>query len=205
MRSLVRRGMGLGPGSRARWGVRVSLFAPGRPVVRIQRRGHKTRPDPIGVIGAANLASMQCLVIMHAMRRLVFTMLIVLLALRSWTGDAMAMQMALGGGAPAELAHAQAGMRHADDRGLQAHGDQAHSAAPAAHHHADCSDHGAGTAPDQAAHCQTCSFCQACHSVAIAWLPPNLAGMDATAVLPRMGIQRFASAERTAWLKPPIS
>lgn len=118
------------------------------------------------------------------MRRLfVLLILIALLPLRSWAGDAMAIQMA-----------------------AQAHGSR--MAAPA--EHANCHEMQADAmraaqdkpAPDS---CATCAFCQACFTIAIA-LPPLSAGAQAQPHgLPLAGSVQFTSATLALSHKPPIS
>ncbi|MCZ4312935.1 hypothetical protein O4H66_05915 [Comamonadaceae bacterium G21597-S1] len=135
------------------------------------------------------------------MRRFFFILMIALLPLRGWVGDAMAMQMALPGG----MAHASApetatGATHAHAHHGAAADHQRHAAASG-----DCTDHADGDATVSDAHCQTCTVCQTCHTVAIT-VP--LVGTEATEPMtaaPLTAQSRFASADRAPGLKPPIS
>lgn len=161
---------------------------------------------PCGAIRTRQRAPWPALVIIRTMRRLILALLIVLLPLRSGMGDAMAMQMASGGsGAPAAAVHGATGAHHPEDPASEAHHRPVHDVAPSAVALGDCADHGASGAPDASVHCQTCTFCQACHAVAIALTPPELAATRPADPLPFVGEHRFASAERARWLKPPIS
>jgi hypothetical protein len=131
-------------------------------------------------------------------RRFFFILMIVLLPLRGWVGDAMAMQMVLPGG----TAHASAT--------VQSHGaEHAHSGVVADHRHAthaaDCSDHPDRDAAALDAHCQTCTVCQTCHTVAITVPVVVAPGAQAMAALPPLVTDNFISADRGLSLKPPIS
>lgn len=116
------------------------------------------------------------------MRRWFFLLLIVLLPLRGWIGDAMAMQMALPD-------------------------PHAHVSAPALAGAGDCNGHaGAQDAGDpiDGAHCDTCTLCQSCHTVAVLPAPEWLAATQAGPVAPAATMHVFASADRALFLKPPI-
>lgn len=143
------------------------------------------------------------------MRPLFFVLMIALLLLRGWVGDAMANGMAL---APLQPSHPASELRqlatktaataaiHTTDEAAHP---TAHPAAPEAA--PDCAGH--ATANDDAAstHCQTCDACQACHSMALT--PP--AASPSTAFGPRTQppaqAARFASADPASGQKPPIS
>ena len=136
------------------------------------------------------------------MRHVILVLMIALLPLRGWVGDAMAMELI-----PARMV---------------AHALQADESMPApAHHgamgaagmaapppmHADCPGH-AG-APDEAqpkaADCSTCTACQICHAVALTPFFPHLAPAPLPANRPLAATHHFASAERAPGFKPPIS
>lgn len=122
------------------------------------------------------------------MRRFFIILMIALLPLRSWAGDVMTLEMAVG-----QLA----GTAHS-----------AKQVAPACH--------GPGTSNvDEAANsntttvsdsrCDTCGTCQLCHSVALAdFSLSDLAGLTALSLLSNDSTG-FASAPRALSLKPPIS
>ncbi len=134
------------------------------------------------------------------MRRWFFVLLILLLPLRGWIGDAMATQMAMPG-------------HHALASGATLHGDgdsgpeHVHASAVASTASADCAEHTGGhhigDAMD-ATQCETCAMCQTCHTVAV--LQP--ASLPTVAQIsprsPPAAMRAFASAERALFLKPPI-
>ena len=140
------------------------------------------------------------------MRHLFLIIMIALLPLRGWVGDAMATGMA--------ATHLQYQSQtatniiaiHAHASGGKAHFDLETVATEAARTAADCSDHASGGEPHAAdTHCESCSVCQACHTVAL-----SLTGTDVTGVLnlstqPFAAGAQFASAETALGEKTPIS
>ncbi len=131
---------------------------------------------------------------------MLFILLILLLPLRGWVGDAMAMQMVLPGGSP-----------HAADEA--SHGTEHHQAAQRADHRhgtgvglsSDCADHAAADAASLDSHCQTCTTCQVCHTLAINLRTTVLPVSEPAHPLPPLAVQPFANADRAPGLKPPIS
>ena len=117
------------------------------------------------------------------MRALLIALMIALLPLRGWVGDAMAQQLA--------TASVQAPVSGAEQ---------------ARHTHTDCALHGdQGSTPEPASdHGGSCSDCQVCHTMAME--APSLASLQAAsapAVLYPVSSD-FASAERALGFKPPI-
>ncbi len=134
------------------------------------------------------------------MRSLLLAVLLLTLAVRGWAGDMMAIRMATNQGMPAQQAAVAA---------------SAATVAPAggASEHADCMGHAqtanaeeavADAAPG-AGHCNTCSFCQLCFSVAV--LLPDLGRV--VLQLPQQPATfqspSFISADTARGFKPPIS
>lgn len=129
------------------------------------------------------------------MRRLFLVLLIALLPIRGWVGDAMAGQM-IG----QHLAATSIAAVAVDEQTASLPG------------HDGCAGHaGATQAPAEApstdinADCGTCTSCQVCHSVVIA--PPSV-DSGISPVQHRVAAQsgmRFASAEPARGFKPPIS
>ena len=116
------------------------------------------------------------------MRRWLFVLLIMLLPLRGWVGDAMAIQMAL----PGQHAPASGEMQYADSESEPAHSHVSTIALAAAN---ECAgDTGAQDSGDEAdaAHCEACAMCQTCHTVAVLLLPELL-----TAAQVRSGCARW--------------
>ncbi len=140
------------------------------------------------------------------MRRWLVWVLIVLMPIRVWAGDVMAVEMA---GA------ALAGMPTSPTDLGRAHGVQ--TATKGTEAHADCHGHAgladawdetAGQAPGAAEHeattCKVCSTCQICHTLALA---ADLNESAATAA--RFGLMparsmHFVSASLARGFKPPI-
>jgi hypothetical protein len=128
--------------------------------------------------------------------------MLVLLPLRGWVGEAMAMQMLAQHlnaiQTIATTAH-EISANGTLDAEIQA---KCHEAGHGASHAADANP---ADADPSTSHCGTCPLCQMCHSVAapapfsampIPWLPH---------AQPTTGPARFASAPTTFALKPPIS
>lgn len=109
------------------------------------------------------------------MRTLVIAILIVLLPVRAWVGDAMATTM-----------------------GLQK------AAVGAATATAAVSQYPSTTDPAVEEPCTACSTCQMCHTVAIAVLPATAQTPARLEAAPAGFSASFASASRTPGFKPPI-
>jgi len=134
------------------------------------------------------------------MRRWFFVLLILLLPLRGWIGDAMAVQMAL----PSQQVPAAVAMQHTAGDAQAAHTHLSFIASAVAD---DCGGHmGAQDTGDEmdAAHCGACAMCQTCHTVALLQPADLLATTQVSPMSPRVALQLFASAERALLLKPPI-
>lgn len=144
------------------------------------------------------------------MRTLLLALMIALLPLRGWLGDAMAVEM----------------VKHSLPVAASASASMATAAAEAHCHEAmEAGDHGgmdmqmsAGTdMPDSSAHathdsagadhqgCGTCTACQVCHTVALGGMPLVDTVHSAPQAPPAAHASRFASAEPAQGLKPPIS
>lgn len=145
------------------------------------------------------------------MRPLFFALMIALLLVRGWVGDAMANSMALAPLQPSQLASElrQLAAKTAATAAVHTADEAAHPTAHAAANKAatDCAGHPASDddSPAASTHCQTCDACQACHSVALT--PP--AAHPGAAFNPRAQpsapAARFASADPASGQKPPIS
>jgi hypothetical protein len=134
------------------------------------------------------------------MRILLFAFLLLTLPLRGWAGDVMAIRMATHQGMTTQ----QATLAVAASPAPSANG---------AAEHADCMGHvpvseagdDVADAAPGAGHCNTCSFCQLCFSVAV--LLPDLGRF--VLQLPqqpaRFQSPAFISADTARGLKPPIS
>lgn len=141
------------------------------------------------------------------MRHLLLALMIVLLPLRGWVGDAMAMQLLPGTTqAPQHTLHS---MAHSSAT-MTAHGAEAH-AHPAARAQGNCPDHATMTqAPAEQSQqadsgdCSTCVACQICHSVALTPVTLHLGASLLPASPPAASSHAYFSAERALGFKPPI-
>lgn len=127
------------------------------------------------------------------MRHLLVALMIVLLPLRGWMGDAMAISMAgmqLGANEQTHAAVAQPG-EHEDCAGMS----MATSASP---------DTSAETA-DAMTGCESCPVCQACSIVVMGADPLRTATPFIPQAAPVGALPHFASAHAQRWHKPPIS
>jgi hypothetical protein len=139
------------------------------------------------------------------MRTLLLALMIALLPIRGWLGDAMALEMARHSmpaasasvAAAATQAHCHEAMDAMDamdrmdtDSGMQMAMDMPDS-------------HGNGGADHQG--CGTCTACQVCHTVALGGMPLIDTVHGAPQAAPAAHASRFASAEPAQGLKPPIS
>jgi hypothetical protein len=135
------------------------------------------------------------------MRHLILALLIALLPIRGWVGEVMATQMASGHNihahaAPETIADAAEPVRagsHFD------HEAAALAALP------DGAGHATASHPTTHAGCDSCTVCQACHSVALFTEVKNQTALTNPAALPPSPLARFASADPAPGLKPPIS
>jgi hypothetical protein len=136
--------------------------------------------------------------IIHDMRFFVLALMMVLLPLRGWTGDAMATEMALNS-AVQQMHQTAATKQTADAHG----GHQTHNS-PTDHsdHATQDAGHGAG---HSAGTCESCSACQACHTVALL-VDVNELKLRFNAIwTPTVGADPFVSADAAPDQKPPIS
>lgn len=140
------------------------------------------------------------------MRNLFLIFMIALLPLRGWASDAMATGMLASQVQQHQQTTTKKIAAHGHEAGTKAHQDTETAVAVAAPTAADCPDHASGAESHAAnAHCDSCSVCQACHTVA---LSPAAAGVTAVFDLrtaPRAAVAQFASAEAALRQKPPIS
>jgi hypothetical protein len=145
------------------------------------------------------------------MRHLLFALMIALLPLRGWVGDAMATQMAATHAQHRQLAFAEqsatktiaAPAHHMGAEGHSGHKETSPEATMAMH---DCAGQTSENSPQASdSGCDSCAACQACHTVAL-----SLATLDHSPVfnarsLPRPAPDQFASADAALGQKPPIS
>lgn len=139
------------------------------------------------------------------MRTLLFLLMIAMLPLRGWVGDAMATEMAM-----MKVQHQQAHhAEHAHQSGeAGTNGEETMQAmASGASSMHDCEGHASTTAEPSVNrdHCETCAACQVCHTVALSATAPA-PGLNFFPVsVPSADTTQFASAEAALRQKPPIS
>lgn len=140
------------------------------------------------------------------MRHLLLALLIALLPLRGWVGDAMATQMAAG-----QIQHSQI-QQHGATKTIADHQDGIWAAAHFDHEEVaeaaepDCAGHSTGESTHAAdGHCESCAACQACNTVALSLTGPDLSPAFNALTLPHSAADQFASADAALRQKPPIS
>jgi len=137
------------------------------------------------------------------MRFLVLVLMIVLLPLRGWAGDAMATQMA--GAAVAIEKRASSALEIRATAFLDYKNEAYETSQAMPDCHEQSSTH---SETDQAAnndHCGTCQACQACHTVA---LLPSALEVTVSFTSPQLRLPHaaaFTSAATALCQKPPIS
>ena len=145
------------------------------------------------------------------MRPLFFALMIALLPLRGWLGDAMATEMAV-----MQIGHAQAAERRvAGYQGSTASAEStqaAHHEMPVAQAGHDCGEaaaaavSGAGDAGDSGdGHGVSCQSCGVCHTLALSRAFEASSPAASAVSLSSSRTAPFASAEAALGQKPPIS
>ena len=143
------------------------------------------------------------------MRILLFILMLTLLPLRGWTGDAMATSMAVAelqaAVSPVSAIHsiAKTADRSGADTGLDAENLSFHAVSTVS----DCAGHTAseGMALDDDGHCTPCAACGACHAASMS--TATLRGLPALhgSVPAAWSKDAFFSADTALRQKPPIS
>lgn len=154
------------------------------------------------------------------MRLLFLILMIALLPLRGWAGEVMATEMASSQMTKTHLQRESAmksGAAHAYNHWSAAVFEGQKAAievqklvfeakdTPTAAMH-DCEGHATADASGPVdGHCDSCSACQACHSVALSPAVVSLSLGFSSPCLPRRAAAHFASAAAALGQKPPIS
>jgi hypothetical protein len=138
------------------------------------------------------------------MRTLLLALMIALLPIRGWLGDAMAVEMVRHSLPAAEAAVSMV------TAATEAHCHEAMDAGSSMDMQMDMADHAGShdnSSNDGAGHqgCGTCTACQVCHTVALGGMPLVDIVHSAPQAPPAAHAARFASAEPAQGLKPPIS
>lgn len=129
---------------------------------------------------------------MRAMRRWLLLVIVLLLPLRGWLGEAIAGEMHHGAAAAVQASHVA---------------QHAHTAAGLARHDGVGHDHGAtpqaGAQPQSSFDAGTCASCQVCSSVALAPTVTPTTGATFSQPRPDTVQLAYASAEPSLFFKPP--
>ncbi|MES2482015.1 MAG: hypothetical protein V4609_08470 [Pseudomonadota bacterium] len=136
------------------------------------------------------------------MRTLLLALMIALLPIRGWLGDAMAFEMVRHSLPAAEaVVSATSGIAESHCHEATMEADTGHGMA-AMHDNGGDAQQPHGT---DHANCGTCVACQVCHTVALGGMPLVDTPHAAPQAPPAARAARFASAEPVLGLKPPIS
>jgi hypothetical protein len=139
--------------------------------------------------------------IIHTMHHLVLALMIALLPIRGWVAEVMATDMASSKAVQLQNATKMVAA-HAVGAGVADHFGHASTDSPAP----DSAGQGAQEgSPMTDAHGESCTVCQACHTVALFPLIPAMPSPMASPAVPRSPAARFASAIAAPGQKPPIS
>ena len=131
------------------------------------------------------------------MRRIVFILMIALLPLRGWMGEAMATEMATMHLIATQAINTPAIAKFGTENGISSPLETS-AAMPA-----DCDMH-AKSAPDTPPSKQLCSHCQACHAVGLACTVQIISTHTPHYAAPTAHVSLFASAPLALSQKPPI-
>ncbi|MDO8457291.1 MAG: hypothetical protein Q7T07_10315 [Burkholderiaceae bacterium] len=133
------------------------------------------------------------------MRRLIFILMIALLPLRGWMGEAMATEMAAINLVAVQATNTPAITIFTLENKV--------SQAKSAQMHADCDLHAAAQSGDSGADLASdhaCTHCQACHAVGLTSLVQPHSTHTLASALPDVTVTFFASADLALRQKPPI-
>ena len=139
------------------------------------------------------------------MRHLFLIIMIALLPLRGWVSDAMATGMAATQAQQTQVVATKLVATHTHAVSEKSHFDLENMMTEVDPTSADCSGH-AFAAESHAAdkHCESCSICQACHTVALSPATTGVSAVFNLSTLPRAAAAQFASAPTALGEKPPI-
>ncbi|WP_084181130.1 hypothetical protein [Polaromonas glacialis] len=140
------------------------------------------------------------------MRHLFLILMIALLPLRGWVSDAMATGMLASQVQQQQQTATKTEATHGHEAGTKAHQDTETVVADVTPTAADCPGHASGAESHAAdAHCESCSVCQACHTVALSPTGTDVTAVFNLSMLPWAAVAQFSSAETALGEKTPIS
>lgn len=138
------------------------------------------------------------------MRRLIFILMIALLPLRGWMGEAMATEMATMNLIATKSMNTPAIVKLSTPNGELNHLETAADTSTlSAAMPADCEMHAMSTSAATPSK-QLCSHCQACHAVGLADTVQIISASAAHNPAPTAHVSQFASAPQALSQKPPI-
>jgi hypothetical protein len=134
------------------------------------------------------------------MHHIILVIMIALLPLRGWAGDAMATQMA------SAAVAIEKGASRAHEMAATADFDHQKKVTPDCHEHLADPLAGHDTSETAASndHCGTCQACQACHTVALSPSPLQVTASFTSPQLRPTNAAAFTSAAAALGQKPPI-
>ena len=147
------------------------------------------------------------------MRRLIFVLMIALLPLRGWMGEAMATEMATMHLIAVQAINTPATAKFGTKNDVLSHLEAvADTAMPSTAMSADCEMHAMSkttsavdaSAFDTPPSKELCSHCQACHAVGLADTVQTISASTTHNPAPSAHVNRFASAALALSQKPPI-
>ncbi len=137
------------------------------------------------------------------MRHLLLVLMIALLPVRGWVGDAMATSMAAG---HAQQISAKPTAHNHDQQGSESRVGHHAAMSEAVQDAPDCMSHVPSDTPAVAeANCDSCPACQSCHTVALSLATPDSSAVFHAFHVPPAAAHLFASADAALGQKPPIS
>ena len=140
------------------------------------------------------------------MRHLFLILMIALLPLRGWVSDAMATGMLASQVQQQQKTATKTVATHGHEAGTKAHQDTETVVADVTPTAADCPGHASGAESHAAdAHCESCSVCQACHTLALFPTGTDVTAVFNLSMLPWAAVAQFSSAETEKKKKTPIS
>ncbi|HYW56619.1 MAG TPA: hypothetical protein VE934_06650 [Polaromonas sp.] len=137
------------------------------------------------------------------MRIFILALMIALLPVRGWVGDAMATSMAAG---HAQQVATKKIAKNLDESRAEARFDHHAAMGGGAQDASDCAGHVPTDVTAEAdTNCESCSACQACHTVALSPATPDSGTVFHAFELIPAASHSFASADAALGQKPPIS
>lgn len=144
------------------------------------------------------------------MHRALFVLLLGLLMLRGWAGDALATSMATGQTGHVESLIQSLGINDHSAVGSSSTQSKVQQlrllpGGYAENSHIDCAAISSGHGENGSRQCDSCGACQACHTLALSLLETHRGTLSVSPSPPRSSAVHFVSAAAALGQKPPIS